>query len=153
MFEECIVLKSRLHSNSRRIVSIDYGAKRVGLSLADPLRLFTQPFGVFTPKVAIEKLVDLHDKESIGTIVIGWPLNEDGTEGQATRAVERYILQLRQHFDDVEIVRWDERFTSEEAKSRLAMHKKQKREHIDQVAAGLILQEFLDSISETTRTD
>ncbi len=150
MSEGFIVLKSRLQLGFSRIVSIDYGTKRVGLSLADPLRIFAQPFGVYTPSAAIDKLVSLHQRESIATIVIGWPLNEDGTEGEATKMVGRYIGQLRKHFSDVEIVRWDERYTSEEAKSHLTMHKKQTRGYVDQLAAGIILQEFLDSLSETT---
>jgi len=145
-------LKGKLHSDSPRIVSVDYGTKRVGLSLADPLRLFAQPYGVFTPSGAIDKLVSLHETECIDTIVIGWPLHEDGTEGKATQIVDRYIQKLRQYLSDVKIVRWDERYTSEEAKSILRLHKKGKRKQVDEIAAGIILQEFLDSLSETTRS-
>ncbi|MDE2699487.1 MAG: Holliday junction resolvase RuvX [Gemmatimonadota bacterium] len=134
-----------------RIVSIDYGTKRVGLSIADPLHLFAQPLDTCSPKSSIEKLVSLHEKESIRAIVVGWPLNEDGTEGEATRRVNRFIRQLHRYLPDVEIIRWDERYTSEEAKSRLAgWHDKKGRGSVDQVAACIILQEYLDSISETT---
>ena len=135
-------------------MSIDYGAKRVGLSLADPLRSFAQPLATHSPKSAIEQLVSLHQRETIGTIVIGWPLNEDGSEGKATRRVDQYIQQLDARLPGVEIIRWDERYTSEEAKSRLATWKSKKKSvQVDQVAASIILQDYLDSIPETARLD
>ncbi len=132
-------------------MSVDYGTKRVGLSIADPLHLFAQPLDTCGPKSSIDKLVSLHKREPIRVIVIGWPLNEDGTEGEATRCVDRYIHQLHRRLPDVEIVRWDERYTSEEAKLRLAgWHGKKGQGSIDQVAACIILQEYLDSTVETT---
>ncbi|MXW15004.1 MAG: Holliday junction resolvase RuvX [Rhodothermaceae bacterium] len=134
-----------------RIVSVDYGTKRVGLSMADPLHLFAHPLDTCSPESSIEKLISLHKRDTIRVIVIGWPLNEDGTEGEATRRVDRYIHQLCRRLPDVEIIRWDERYTSEEAKSRLAgRHGKKGRRSVDQVAACIILQEYLESISETT---
>lgn len=146
-----IVLKNKGIQIPPRIVSVDYGTKRVGLSVADPLHLFAQPLDTCSPESSIEKLVSLHERESVRAIVIGWPLNEDGTEGEATRRVNRYIHQLHRHLPDVEIIRWDERYTSEEAKSRLAgWHGKKGQGSVDQVAACIILQEYLDSISETT---
>jgi len=135
---------------SPRIVSVDYGIQRVGLSLADPLRIFAQPLATCSPKSAIKKLVSLHEREPIGTIVIGWPLNEDGSEGEATQRVNQYIRQLDVRLPGVKIIRWDERYTSEEAKSRMmGLKGKKERGKIDQIAAGIILQEYLDSIPET----
>jgi len=148
------VLKNKLRHDRSRIVSIDYGTKRVGLSVADPLRLFAQPLGVYTPKLAVEKLVSLHQSETIGTIVIGWPLNEDGSEGKATHRVESYIRQLSNRLPNTQIIRWDERFTSEEAKARLSeLEIKPQSGKVDQVAASIILQEFIDAHSETTRVN
>ena len=113
------VLRSKLHSGRPRIVSVDYGTRRVGLSIADPLRMFAQPLDTYSPESAIEKLVAIHQNEKIEVIVIGWPLEEDGSEGCATRRVNEYILRLLNRMPDVDVVRWDERYTSEEAKTML----------------------------------
>ncbi len=154
MFRGCIALKNKPGRNFPRIVAVDYGTQRVGLSLADPLRLFAQPLDTCSPKFAIEQLVALHERETIGTIVIGWPLHEDGSEGEATHRVDRYIRQLETQLPDVEIIRWDERYTSEEAKSRLSARKgKKKPGYVDQVAACIILEDYLDSIPETTSSE
>ena len=143
-----------MHSGHPRIVSIDYGTRRVGLSIADPLRMFAQPLDTHSPESAIEKLVAIHQNEKIEVIVIGWPLEEDGSEGCATRRVNEYILRLLNRMPDVHVVRWDERYTSEEAKTMLRGRSYQgKRGLVDQVAAGIILQEYLDAISETTSPD
>ena len=144
------VLKNRSDQELGRIVSIDYGSQRVGLSLADPLGLFAQPFLTCSPKTAIKKLVSLHACKRVRVIVIGWPLEEDGSEGTSTRNVDRYIRQLCSKLPGIEIIRWDERYTSEEAKTRLVgRHSDRKAGAVDQVAACIILQEYLDSISET----
>ena len=154
MFVGYTVLRSKLHSGHPRIVSVDYGTRRVGLSIADPLRMFAQPLDTYSPESAIEKLVAIHQNEKIDVIVIGWPLEEDGSEGCATRRVNEYILRLLNRMPDVEVVRWDERYTSEEAKTMLRGRSYQsKRGLVDQVAAGIILQEYLDAISETTSPD
>ena len=154
VFVGCTVLRSKLHSGRPRIVSVDYGTRRVGLSIADPLRMFAQPLDTCSPASAIEKLVVIHQREKIEVIVIGWPLEEGGSEGPATRRVNEYIRRLLNQMPDVEIVRWDERYTSEEAKTMLRGQSYQdKRGLVDQVAAGIILQEYLDAISETTSPD
>ena len=154
MFVEFTVLRSKLHSGRPRIVSVDYGTRRVGLSIADPLRMFAQPLETCSPASAIDKLVAIHQKEGIEVIVIGWPLEEDGSEGCATRRVSEYIRRLLDRMPDVDIVRWDERYTSEEAKIMLRGRSyRGKRGMLDQVAAGIILQEYLDAISETTSPD
>lgn len=154
MFVGYTVLRSKLHSGRPRIVSVDYGTRRVGLSIADPLRMFAQPLDTYSPESAIEKLVAIHQNEKIEVIVIGWPLEEDGSEGCATRRVNEYIRRLLNRMPDVDVVRWDERYTSEEAKTMLRGRSYQgKRGLVDQVASGIILQEYLDAISETTGPD
>ncbi len=153
MYRGFIVLKNNRGKYAPRIIAIDYGTKRVGLSIADPLRLFAQPLKTCSPKLAIDTLVSFHKKDTIGVIVVGWPLNEDGSEGEATRLVHQFICRLHPRLPDVKIIRWDERYTSEEAKSRFAWHRKARDHKVDQVAASIILEEYLNSISETTRLD
>ena len=132
-----------------RIVGIDYGTKRVGLALADPLQLFAQPFGTHSPDAAVAVLRELHEGEGIAVVVIGWPLQEDGAEGPATERVQQFANRLRNALPGIAIVRWDERYTSELAKRQIASgggSRKARRAkgRVDAAAAGIILQEYLD---------
>ena len=140
-----------------RIVAVDYGTKRVGVAVADPLRLFAQPFGTFPPDEAVEALRALHRDEGIETIVVGWPLTPDGEEGPATERVRPYFNRLRNAFPGVEVVAWDERYSSVRAKAAIrssgAGRKAQRdKERVDRAAAAVILQEYLDEQSESSST-
>ncbi len=134
-----------------RVVAVDYGTRRVGLALADPLRVIAQPYGTYAPEEALRVLQQLHAREGIDTLVIGWPLTEMGTEGEATRRVERFIRRLRRLLPGVQIVRWDERYTSELARERLRevggpRKKRRDKGRVDQMAAAILLQEFLEQL-------
>lgn len=132
-----------------RIAAVDYGTKRVGLALADPLRLFSRPLGTYSPDVAVRELEHVHAQEGLACIVVGWPLQLDGQEGEATAFVQPYINRLKRAFPGVEIVKWDERYTSEMAKQLLytaGVKRKARREkgRIDAAAAAILLQSYLD---------
>jgi len=135
-----------------RIVAIDYGTKRVGIAVTDPLGLFPQPYGTFSPAEAVEALRKLQQQDGIQTIVIGWPLTKEGDEGTGTARVQQYINRLHNALDAVDIVKWDERYTTIEARERLAasdhtkkrLHRRSHKGRVDEAAAGLMLQEFLN---------
>ena len=135
-----------------RIVAVDFGTKRVGLALADPLRIFAQPYGTYNQNETVARLKQLDAEEGIAVIVIGWPLMEDGTEGVATQRVQQYINRLRNVLPEADVVKWDERYTSELAKEHLKQaggsrkHRADKG-RVDAAAAGIILQEYLDTLS------
>ena len=125
-----------------RAVGVDVGTKKVGLAMTDPLRLFVQPVGTFDPTVALSELKRIHSGDGIDVAVVGWPLTEDGKEGKATRMVNIYIRRMRKAVRGLKVVRQDERYTSEEARSRLAEAGSSGK--VDTLAAGIILQEYLD---------
>ena len=134
-----------------RLVGVDYGTRRVGLALADPLRLFAQPYGAYAPDEALRVLQALRTEEGIETVVVGWPLTLEGKEGEATRRVQAYIRRLRKALPGTRIVRRDERFTSEMAKDAIRIygvrrsgHPKDDKSRVDAAAAALILQDYLD---------
>lgn len=131
-----------------RVVGIDYGTKRVGIAIADPLGMFAQPVGTFDPDGAIGKLRSIGQDDGIRTVVIGWPLSEDGRETDSTRRVDRFVRRIRNALGTVEVVRWDERYTSEEARDRLRGRGPVGVGRVDTAAAGIILQEYLDSRSD-----
>lgn len=132
-----------------RIAAVDYGRKRVGLALADPLRLFAQPIGTYTADEAVSVLRGVFEAEGLSVIVVGWPLTLDGEEGEATQFVQPFVNRLRNAFPGVELVKWDERFTSEMAKAAIReagprRRHRRDRGRIDTAAAAIILQEYLD---------
>ncbi|NNE71465.1 MAG: Holliday junction resolvase RuvX [Rhodothermales bacterium] len=126
-----------------RVVAVDVGTKKVGLAMSDPLRLFAQPVGTFGDREALDKLKDLAQADGIALAVVGWPLTEDGREGKATRMVNIYIRRMRKAVPGLKVLRQDERYTSEEARARLS--EAGSRGKVDTMAAGIILQEYLDS--------
>ncbi len=132
-----------------RVVGIDYGTKRVGLAKSDPMGLFAQPVGTFTPTEALDVLSSMGEEDTIRLVVIGWPLEEDGSHGKMTKLVIEYMNRIRKRLPGIEIVRRDERYTSERAKelirsSERPSMRKTGRGRIDTAAAGIILQEYLD---------
>lgn len=132
-----------------RIVGVDYGKKRVGIAIADPLRIFARPLGTYDPREAVEELKRMHAQDRLDTVVVGWPLLPDGSEGAATAVVQEYINRLRNALPGVQIVPWDERYTSEMA-GRLLREGNPKRGirkadgRLDAAAAAVILQDYLD---------
>lgn len=132
-----------------RLVGVDYGKRRVGIAVADPLRLFAQPFGTFSQDDAVAALRRLQDEEGIETIVVGWPLTPEGEEGAATQFVQPFINRLRNALRGVEIIKWDERYSSQRARNAIlkaGARRKARRDkaRVDAAAAALILQEYLD---------
>lgn len=132
-----------------RIAAVDYGKKRVGIALADPLRMFAQPVGTYDPRTAVEQLDRIRAEQGLETVVVGWPLMPDGSEGEATRRVQEYVNRLRNALPGVDVVRWDERYTSEIASTLMRESRprrrprKQEGSH-DAAAAAVILQDYLD---------
>lgn len=125
------------------------GTKRVGVAVADPLRLFARPYGTYTPEEALDVLHTLRDEEGIERIVVGWPLTEDGTAEDATEMVQGYVDLIREALGTVEIIREDERYTSEIAKDLLreagvSQPGRYDKGRVDAAAAAVILQGYLN---------
>ncbi|MGI9175290.1 MAG: Holliday junction resolvase RuvX [Rhodothermales bacterium] len=132
-----------------RTAAVDYGTKRVGLATADPLHLFAQPYGTFSPDQAVETLRAMRVREGLDVLVVGWPLTLAGEEGKMTERVQEFINRLRRALPDVQVVKWEERFTPERAKeaSQVAgtsRHARRDKGRIDAAAAAILLQDYLD---------
>lgn len=132
-----------------RVVGVDVGTKRVGIAVADPLRLFAKPHGTFAPDAALEALQALAAEDGVEIVVVGWPLTEAGVEGEATEMVEAYAERIREALASIEVVRRDERFTSEIAKDLLqqagvSQPGRYDRGRVDAAAAAVILQDYLN---------
>jgi putative Holliday junction resolvase len=132
-----------------RILSIDYGTKRTGLAVTDPLQII--PTGLDTvPTAELEAyLQDYLNREEVEIIVVGEPLYPDGNPAQIHHMVVGLARKLRKLFPKVEVVMQDERFTSEEAKSVIRQSgarrkKRQDKGLVDKVSAVLILRDYLE---------
>ena len=134
----------------RRICALDLGAARVGLALSDDLGLMAHPRGVLAarprPKL-LEALRDLVAAEDIGRIIVGFPLDMRGTEGEAARRA-RAVAQDIADATACDVELFDERLTTVQAKRALdasEVHGQKARERIDEASAVEILQAWLDA--------
>jgi putative Holliday junction resolvase len=137
-----------------RYLAIDYGSKRTGLALCDRLEMIASPIAVIEiPALVIQKVFALIKDEQVETVVIGLPMNMDGTEGQAAKTVRAFAKELAAA-TAIPIIFHDERLSSFEAEEKLAaadFTRKKKKKRLDAVAAAGILQSFLDKKHEDAR--
>jgi len=135
-----------------RILALDHGTKRIGLAISDEMALIAQPLDYFLTEPREEflrRLKEVIDSKAVGEIVVGLPRNMDGTYGPAAEKVREFVAALREVFA-IPIKTWDERLTTVQANRSLiesGMRREKRRERVDQTAAALILQGYLDSIS------
>lgn len=133
-----------------RIIALDYGGRRTGVAVTDPLQMIAYPLDTIDTSKIIDYLKAYFAKENVETIVLGAPLNMDGTDTDATQMVIEFEKKLKENFPNHPIVKIDERLTSRMAKQTLidAGYKKKDRKNkklVDTVAAALILQTYLAS--------
>jgi putative pre-16S rRNA nuclease len=135
-----------------RILSIDYGLKRTGLAVTDPLQIIaTGLTTVETPKL-IPFLKEYFKKEEVELIIMGEPKNWDESDTHATPLVKKAVEKLKKEFPAMPIKMVDERYTSKLAKQamiEMGMKKKERRNKalVDEIAATIMLQDYLRSIS------
>lgn len=131
-----------------RILSIDYGLKRTGLAVTDPLQIIATGLTTIESRQLVPFLKDYFAREAVELILIGEPRNWDNTPTHATPLVEKCIRDLQQHFPLVPIKRVDERYTSKMARDamlEMGLSKKERRNKalVDEIAATIMLQEYL----------
>lgn len=134
-----------------RILCIDYGGKRTGIAVTDPLQIIATGLTTIDTKDFIKFLKDYFSKEQVEKIIIGMPLNMDDTATHATPLVENAIKQLKKHFPNIPVETVDERFTSKMAKDamlQMGLRKKQRRDKklVDEIAATIMLQKYMERL-------
>ena len=135
-----------------RALGIDHGDARFGVAISDELGMLAHPLETIVVKETepLRRIVEIVGEKTIGTIVLGLPKNMDGSSGPATEKVRAFAAQLRAQLPACKVVLWDERLTTVAAQKSLqaaGRTEKQSRSVIDQAAAQLILQGWLDSQS------
>ena len=131
-----------------RIICIDYGGKRCGLAVTDPLQIIATALTTVATKELFTYLAAYFAKEPVELILIGEPLNLDDTPTHATPLVKKAIAELTKKFPTIPIQTVDERFSSKNAVRamvEMGMKKKdrQDKKNVDQIAATILLQEYL----------
>ncbi len=134
-----------------RIMAVDYGKNRVGIALTDPLRVIAQPFltlKVKSHKELIKRLKFIIEENDVGLVLVGNPISHTGATTEMSQEIHDFVKKLEKSIT-IEVKLWDERFTSRYAANILKQTGLGKqKEKIDQVAAAIILDEYLKSVSE-----
>jgi len=135
-----------------RILSIDYGMKRTGIAVTDPLRIIAKPL-IVVLTVELDNWLDTYLKaEIVDAIVVGMPLRHSGEDTHATQPVIAYLAKLKEKYPQMLIETMDERLTSKMARQSLIdsgvpKNKRKEKGSLDSVSAALILQSYLQKIS------
>lgn len=133
-----------------RILALDHGTKRIGVAISDELKMIAQPLE-FIPADPfagfLARLKEIVREQAVELILLGLPRNMDGSYGPAALKVREFAAALRDAVT-VPVQTWDERLTSAQAQRFLiqaGVRRKKRKEKVDQTAAAILLQSYLDS--------
>lgn len=134
-----------------RILSIDYGKRRTGLAVTDPLQIIANGLATIETKNLFDWLRQYLQKEPVERVVIGKPMQPDGSPSENLARVKGFVNRWRKAFPSIPIEYYDERFTSVLAHRAIingGVRKKERRENkglVDEVSATIILQDYMNS--------
>jgi putative Holliday junction resolvase len=129
-------------------MAIDYGLKRTGLAVTDPLRIISTPLETVESAVLMKYLQEYLVKEKVDEFVVGMPKTLSNEDSAIAPAVRKFVEELKKNFSDTPVSLMDERFTSTIARRSLlegGMKKKdrQRKSNVDKISATLLLQDFM----------
>ncbi|HEY1061980.1 MAG TPA: Holliday junction resolvase RuvX [Daejeonella sp.] len=135
-----------------RILAFDYGTKRIGIAVTDPLQIIATGLDTIHPKDIIDYLKKYLSTEQVELFVVGEPRQMDGSPSQSTPHIKGFITILKKHFPEIPVERIDERFTSKMASAVVAQSgfkktDRQNKERLDTISATIILQTYLEKKS------
>ncbi len=132
------------------LMGLDYGERRIGVAVSDPAGQVARPLTVIERESRVKdtaRIRDIVERLGVGVIVVGLPINMDGTHGPAAQTATRFAGRLR-HAVPAEVQLWDERLTTWEAEQQMiesGLSPERRRELRDAVAAAVLLQDYLNS--------
>jgi len=132
-----------------RILAIDYGQKRVGLAVTDPLQIIANSLTTIQTKDIWEFLADYFQKEDVECVVIGYPKQMNNQASDSVRYINPFLGKFQKVYPEMEIKQVDERFTSKMAfqtmiDAGLKKKARQNKELVDTISATIILQSYLE---------
>lgn len=133
-----------------RIIAIDYGAKRTGIAVTDPLGIIAQPLETVATHTLMDFLRGYIARESVERIIVGLPKQMDGSNSENFRRIEPFVNRLRKEIPSIPVEYYDERFTSVLAHRAMidgGVGKMARRDKamVDRISAAIILQGYMDS--------
>ena len=131
-----------------KYLGVDFGLKRIGLSITDQEKIFAFPLKTIENNNAFNFFKDFFLKEEISKVIIGYPKRLSGIDSEIESSIKIFITKFKKQFPEIEIERFDERFTSKLAtkaiiSSGLGKKKRSDKSLIDKVSAAIILQDYL----------
>lgn len=133
-----------------RLLAIDYGTKRTGIAVTDPLGIIASPLETVETKQLERFLADYFSREEVSTIVVGHPRQMNGQPSETMRFIQPLMGRLRHAYPDKAVVAYDERFTSVLAQrtireSGIGKMARRDKSLVDKVSAAIILQDYMSS--------
>lgn len=133
-----------------RVLAIDYGEKRTGIAITDPLQIVASGLTTVDTNTLIDFLKNYCSEENVDLFVVGLPKQMNNQPSQSESSIKPFLKKLKSNFPRISIIRIDERFTSKIALRTmidLGLKKRQRQNKllVDQISATLILQSYLDS--------
>ena len=143
-----------------RILGIDYGEARVGIAITDQLNITVQGLETIqrngSDKVILRRLDKIFEKYEVDTIVVGMPLNMNGTMSERAKITEQFVHKLKCKYNKMEIHTIDERLTTVEAHKTmnfLEVNKNKKKNIVDTISAVYILETYLNKLKNTLQNN
>ena len=134
-----------------RCLGIDFGSSRIGIAISDDLGMLAHPLETISnDSEFLSRLQQIVSQKGVSRMVVGIPRNMDGSYGPAAEKARLFFSQLKSEFAGLQLIAWDERLTTVEAQRLLhaaGRDVKKSRPIIDQVAAQVLLQSYLDSVA------
>ena len=135
--------------NMPRILAIDYGLKRTGIAVTDEMKIIASGLTTIPSETALTFLKDYFAKENVEEVIIGEPKQMNGLPSESAVIIEKFVNQFYSNFPNMKITRVDERFTSKMAfqtmiESGLKKKQRQNKALIDEIAATIMLQDYLN---------
>jgi putative Holliday junction resolvase len=141
-----------------RIIGIDYGSKRIGLAVTDPLKIFASPLTTVSPSEFDTFIKNYIKEDVVEAFVIGYPVQLNNQPSESVSYINPFIKKLKKEYPEIHIYLADERFTSRMALRTMidgGVKKKDRQDKsmIDKISASIILQSFLDNRSNKTENN
>lgn len=136
---------------NKRTLGLDWGEKRIGIAVTDPLNITAQPLLTISKtnfKAVLDELKKITEEYEIETVVVGIPLRTDGKKSEKAEQVRKWIEKVQAEFQHIHFVEMDERLTTVHAGrilSEAGVKAEKQKSFLDKISAALILEQFLQS--------
>ncbi len=143
---------------AKRLMGLDLGTKTIGIATADLTRQIATPRETIARKkfsIDVKRILELAEQENIGLIVLGLPINMDGSEGPRAQSTRSFARNFSQLHSTLPIIYWDERLSTAAVTRTMLeadMSRAKRAENVDKLAAAYILQSLLDAVQGTAFT-